>query len=180
MIPEKLQESLSGGEAAGKPLNQGDALKHTGLYIGWIAGILLIGGLLWFFTQSLRTTLLLQTVNRVLATAQDSRRLERFIPQSGRWGRIPWGSWYTLKDSADQALVFSVMSEGMFLPCMAVVSTATGKVIDHKLVPLTSHAEQTLKHIPRGVINAYIGRIESPALSPSFGNSGGRTGADRQ
>ena len=141
-----------------------DALRERGIYIGWLAGILLVGGGIWFFTQSLRTTLLLRTVNQVLETAQDSRRLEGPIPRHISWGRLPWGNWYTLAGSEDRVLVFSLMSNGIFIPCMAVVSAGTGKVVDDTILPLTSHPEQTLKQIPRGLIKTYIRRIESPSF----------------
>ncbi|MDR3115416.1 MAG: hypothetical protein LBU25_07845 [Treponema sp.] len=139
-------------------------VTERGISIGWIAGILLLGGGMWFFTQSLRTALLLQTVNQVLETVQDSRRLEGLIPWHVSWGRFPWGNWYTLADSEDRVLVFSLMSNGIFIPCMAVVSAGTGKVVGDTILPLTSHPEQTLKQIPRGLIKTYIRRIENPSF----------------
>ncbi|MDR2798067.1 MAG: hypothetical protein LBB80_06965, partial [Treponema sp.] len=145
---------------------------ERGIYIGWIAGILLVGGGIWFFTQSLRATLLRQTVNQVLETVQDPRRLEGLIPGQISWGRLSWGNWYTLADSEDRVLVFSLMSNGIFIPCMAVISSVTGKVVDDKILPLTNHPEQTLKQIPRGLIKTYIRRIESPSFP--------QTGAVRQ
>ncbi|MHB9291522.1 hypothetical protein Holit_00599 [Hollandina sp. SP2] len=159
-------EPIDAGDraAAGYSLRTQDTLKERGIYIGWIAGILLVGGGLWFFTQSLRTTLLLQTVNQVLETVQDPRRLEGLIPGQASWGRLPWGNWYTLVDSEDRVLVFSLMSNGIFIPCMAVVSSGTGKVVEDTILPLTSHPEQTLKQIPRGLIKTYIRRIESPSF----------------
>ncbi|MDR2394227.1 MAG: hypothetical protein LBD93_08760 [Treponema sp.] len=176
MMHEGGSQFLGGGDNRAESerywLRTQDIFKERGIYIGWIVGILLLGGGLWFFTQSLRTTLLRQTVNQVLEKVQDSRRLDGLIPQPPSWGRIPWGNWYTLTGSKDRVLVFSLMSNGTFIPCMAVVSSATGKVVDDTILPLTSHPEQTLKQIPRGLIKIYIQRIESPSFLP--------TGAVRQ
>ncbi|MDR2632686.1 MAG: hypothetical protein LBC51_03570 [Treponema sp.] len=145
-----------------------DTLKERCFFMAWILGILLVGWGLWFFTQSQRTRVLRQTVNQVLETAQDSRRLDDLIQQPLSWGHIPWGNWYTLTGSQDRVLVFSLMSNGIFIPCMAVVSSGTGKVVDGTILPLTSHPEQTLKQIPPGLINIYIQRIESPSsLAPT-------------
>jgi hypothetical protein len=160
MMHEDLPESIDG--VARYPFKMRDSLKARGLFIGWIAGILAVGGGMWFYTQPLRSTILLQTVNQVLETVQDSRRLEERIPPSVSWGQIPWGNWYTLADSEDRALVFSVMNQGIFIPCMAVVSASTGKVVGDTILPLTNQPEQTLKQIPRGIITSYIRRIETP------------------
>jgi hypothetical protein len=160
MMYKDLPESIGGAESY--PFKTQDGLKVRGLFIGWIAGILMAGGGVWFFTQSMRSTILLQTVNQVLETVQDSRRLEGRIPHTVSWGRIPWGTWYTLADSEDRALVFSMLNQGIFIPCMAVVSASTGKVVDDKIFPLTSQPEQTLKQIPQGIIKSYIRRIEPP------------------
>ncbi|MDR1031306.1 MAG: hypothetical protein LBL76_10610 [Treponema sp.] len=162
MMHENLPESIGGVESY--PFKIRDSLKARGLFIGWIAGILVAGGGVWFYTQPLRSTILLQTVNQVLESIQDSRRLEELIPHPVSWGRIPWGSWYTLVDSEDRAVVFSVMNQGIFIPCMAVVSASTGKVVDDTILPLTKQPEQTLKQIPRGIITSYIRRIESPPI----------------
>lgn len=135
--------------------------KDLGIFAGWIGGILLIGGGLWFVTQPARTEILQETVNRVLADAGSSQYLEAPIPRGELPKRnIPLGTWYTLRNSTSRAVVFSLMSDGIFLPCMAVVS-ASGTV--DEIIPLNSHAEQTFLQLPQGVVKTYIRRIEMVA-----------------
>ncbi|MDR2397192.1 MAG: hypothetical protein LBD74_00355 [Spirochaetaceae bacterium] len=133
-----------------------DALKERGIYLGWIAGLLLIGGGIWFFTQAARAAALQQRVNQVLESIQDPRRLEERSP-----GPAAFGHWYTLSDSEDRAVVFPLMHNGVFIPCLAVVSSRTGTVADAAFVPLTAHPEQTRKGLPAGLVTLYMRRIEN-------------------
>jgi hypothetical protein len=133
--------------------------KDLGIFAGWIGGILLIGGGLWFFTQSVRREMLQEQVNRVLADAGYSQYLEGSLPGTALPTRgIPLGTWYTLSNSGSRALVFSIMADGVLFPCVAVVSPL-GKV--DEIIPLNSYSEQTLKQLPQGIIKTYIRRIEA-------------------
>jgi hypothetical protein len=50
------------------------------------------------------------------------------------------------------------MRDGILIPCGAEI-TEDGRVSG--IIPLSSHARKTMSHIPQGVINVYIQRIES-------------------
>jgi hypothetical protein len=127
--------------------------KDIGIFAAWIAGILLMGGLLWFFSQPIRNKLLMEQVNAVLALMERSPRLEETLPRSELpKTRVPLGSWYTLSGSSSRALVFAIMSEGIRFPCVALVSEA-GKV--DEIIPLAHK-----RTFPKGITAAYIRRIE--------------------
>jgi hypothetical protein len=126
-------------------------LKNTGIIAGWIAGILLLGWLLSFFTTPLRNNALIQSVNRVLPQTGDTRRLERLLPKSASGV----GNWYAVSGSESEAVVFSIMDNGVFISCVAFVDSE--KV---EIVPLDGHAQSVFKRLPEGVINLYKHRIE--------------------
>ena len=135
-------------------MKRAEDTREAGILAAWIAGPLLIGGLLWFFTQPVRTRLLQENVNALLGEdyALDAAIPVTSLPKT----RFPLGSWYTLRDSERRALVFSLMSNGSCLPCVAVVSPA-GTV--EEIISL--RGERSLRQVSRGVIAAYIRRIEN-------------------
>jgi hypothetical protein len=134
------------------------SIKDLGIFIGWIVGILLLGGVLWFFTQSVRTGILLTHVNQALVSIGDSRQLDEAVTASGfRKSMFPLGTWYTLKYSENRALVFSIMTDGILLPCVAVVS-ASGTV--DAVIPLTSYSKQIVQQLAPERIKIYRQRIE--------------------
>ncbi|MDR3171702.1 MAG: hypothetical protein LBU17_08775 [Treponema sp.] len=138
-----------------------DDLKDMGILIGWIAGLILIGCLLWFFTQPIRIQILWSSLARVWQ--EDSRRLDAPIPRGGLpEGVLSLGTWYTLVDSENRALVFSIMADGMQAPCIAVVSP-TGTVVEGDLIPVNRYSKQILEQLPRGIRNIYLRRIEAEA-----------------
>jgi hypothetical protein len=154
---------MSGGKAAPANLDKGkeflSRVKDPLLVIGWVGGILLLGVLLWGLTQSLRTGILLKSVNKTLAYAGDSRRLEAVIlPKqfSGKMGKI--GIWYTQAGSENRMLIFSVMSGGILAP-FAVEVSPQGKT--GVLIPLNRHSEKTMDRLPPGTMDIYIRRIEA-------------------
>jgi hypothetical protein len=126
-------------------------VKNTGITAAWIAGILLLGWLLFFFTTPLRNNALIQSVNRALSQTEETRRLERLLPKSASG----LGNWYTVSGSENKAIVFSIMNDGMLIPCIAFVGSE--KV---EIVPLDGHAQSVFKRLPEGTINLYKQRIE--------------------
>jgi hypothetical protein len=137
-------------------------LKDTAIFVGWIAGIVLIAALCWFLTQNLRSQFLLRSVNRALSQVEGPKRfgeLRAPIPVKDLGkdaSRI--GSWFSLKDREGyKVLVFSLISGGNFLPCAAVIN-AGDKV--EGIVPLNSHAAKFLEKVPPGVLEVYTSRIE--------------------
>jgi hypothetical protein len=146
-------------------------LKDAGLLLGWIAGLILIAGFCWFFTQSLRNRFLLRAVNRVLEQSGDSRRLgEALSPKALKAGFSGIGVWYTIRADAlmgrsssgnisdgTMALIFAFMGEGYFFPCAAIM-TENGKV--QEFIPLNSYGERVIKRISPGILAIYTRRIE--------------------
>jgi hypothetical protein len=140
------------------PAGLSSGLKDTGVLMGWILSLVLIGGLLWFFTQPLRTSLIIRSVNRVLASSNESRRLDAAVSPRGLSGRqAQLGSWYTLEKDDGRAVVFPMMSDGILASFIAILSPE-GTV--DVLLPLSVNSVRILPRLSRGTIETYIRRIE--------------------
>ena len=150
-------------------------VKDALILLGWIAGLILIASLVWFFTQPIRSRSLLGAVNRVLLESGDSRSLEKPV-SDGMSGFFGTGAWYTMTESAafrtgstgrgglpdgTRAFVFTFIGGGTFFPCAAVVGP-DGKVLE--FIPLNSHGEKMLKLVSPGVLKIYAQRIEGETL----------------
>ncbi|MDR0472082.1 MAG: hypothetical protein LBH43_00160 [Treponema sp.] len=137
------------------------SLKDGVVFLAWTGGILLIAGLCWFLTGSIRNEFLLRSVNRVIFSGQEDQRfwLEKPLPSR----EIPhnasrMGSWFSVSgNTGSRALIFTLFAQGNFLPCMALVNS-NGKV--EKILPLSVHAETMLNRLPGGAVGIYIRRIE--------------------
>lgn len=149
------------------PAGLSSGLKDTGFLLGWILGLVLIGGLLWFFTQPLRTGLIIRSVNRVLASFDEPRRLGAAISPWGLSGRTAQlGSWYTLAEADGRAVVFPMMSEGILASFIAILSP--GGTVE-VLLPLSVNSARILKRLSQGTIQTYIRRIEGSEVLISHG-----------
>ena len=147
--------------------------KDAAIFLGWIAGLVLIAGLCWHFTQPVRNRFLQKAVNRVLEQSGDPRRLDSplLIKVSG-----PMGSWFSVSehpgrkagrsppDSAEKspaegtkAFVFSFIGGGFFFPCAAIVNPE-GAV--EEFIPLSKYGERLLKQTSPGILRIYVRRIE--------------------
>jgi hypothetical protein len=132
-------------------------LKDTAILFGWIGALLLIGCLCWYFTKPLRIELLRNSVNRVLVRAGDTRRLDAPLAPAAikpSQGRI--GTWFATRDGYT-VLVFSLIADGVFLPCAAVVDTQ-GKL--EEIIPLSEGGAKLLDRISPGIMKLYTRRIE--------------------
>jgi hypothetical protein len=144
-----------------------EPVKKYGPCAAWIGGVLLVGGLLWFFTQPLRSALLITSVNAVLTRNGETRLLESPLAPRGIPGKA-LGTWYTLRNTSERALVFSIPRGGLFASCVALVSeTGTLEV----LIPLSENAVQVLETLPASVLGTWRGRIEAASR---FGEGGKR------
>ena len=138
-------------------------LKDGFIFAGWVAGLLLIGALSWFFTRTIRAEFLQDSINSALIRMEDPRRLEApLVPGTIRsrkdYGPLsPQGYWFSLKGEVDCFLFFTLIADGLFLPCGAILSPE-GKV--KELIPMSIRGEKTLAQVPPGVIRLYIRRIE--------------------
>jgi hypothetical protein len=130
-------------------------LRDGGILFAWIAGILLVGGLAWFFTRSLRTRVLMRSVNGILLSMGDSRRLAAYLPSPAEPARPP-GVWYTRSDSAGRAVIFAVMDYGI-QASFAVMLSPRGDL--EALIPLSSHAERVQERFSPEFLQLYLRRM---------------------
>jgi len=133
-------------------------IKDKAILFGWISGLLLFISLLWILTQPLQAHYLMRSVNSVLASGNDSRRLSSYIHQSNDTGLF--GYWYSMNNTTDMMFVFAVFKDGILIPLGATV-TAGFSVLE--VVPLSAHALQSFDSLPNSVLQIYINRIESAA-----------------
>ena len=121
----------------------------------WILGLLFAITLVWILFQPLQTMYLQRTVNSVLVSSGDSRRLEsadRTMSQAE-----VMGYWYTIRNSADKVFVFSFFRDGISIPLGVIVSD-NGTV--NEIIPLSYHAVQVFDTLSPSVLQVYINRIE--------------------
>jgi hypothetical protein len=134
-------------------------LRDWAVFFGWIAGLVLIGGAVWYVTQPLRNQFLMNSVNQILARREDPRRLS--APLAGPRTRgisAPLGNWYALENSRKALFVFPLVQNGPMALCGALVSPE-GKV--EELFPLSGHAGHIFSDLPQGMKQIYIRRIEA-------------------
>jgi hypothetical protein len=138
-------------------------LKERAISAGWIAAFLLVGGLLWFFTGSLRENGLKRQVNSILISRGEDFRLKDPLRRGRR--RIPLGTEFSLEAAESggeggeirRLLVFPLISGGTVLTCGALIDPQ-GRV--ERIIPLGTHGEQAFERTPRGILDIYIRRIE--------------------
>jgi len=137
----------------------------------WILGLLFIITLVWILFQPLQANYLLRTVNNVLASSGDSRRLENKYKTMGQAelaaasapaSMVVFGYWYTIRNSADKMFVFSFFRDGIHIPLGAIVSD-NGTV--NEIIPLGLHAKQVFDTLSPSVLKVFINRIENASLA---------------
>jgi len=148
-----------------KQLNKDKTIfKDAAILAGWIAGLVLIAGLLWFFTQPLRSRILMNAVNQVLEQSRDPRRLGAQVSSGAlNYGVSRLGAWYTITEAqgrnhaGSRVFIFAFIGEGTFFPCAAVVAP-DGRV--REFIPLNNHGERMLRRISPEILRLYSRRIE--------------------
>jgi hypothetical protein len=125
-------------------------LKNIGIVAAWIAGILLIGWLLFFFTQPARNEALRRSINRLLIENGDGDRL---VVSSTSVSAA--GVWWTVGDTDERAVMFTVMDGGIPAPYIAFVNG-----VDIEVKPLNNYAKTGYRHLSKEFIDIYIRRIE--------------------
>jgi hypothetical protein len=151
---------MSGMEPAAPnpPAAEAPSPREWAVFFGWIAGLVLIGGTVWFLTQPVRDRMLMNSVNRILAR-ENGALLSAPLAAPLSSGRAdPLGSWYGLENSNDVFFVFTLMRDGPLALWGARVSPG-GKV--EEILPLSGHARQIFADLPRGMLLTYIHRIEA-------------------
>jgi hypothetical protein len=139
------------------------SVKQWGLFAAWIGGLVLTGILFWGLTGSLRSQIMVSSVNKVLDRSNSPYRLDRAVGALGKPGRaMQLGSWFTLRNTGGRAVVFPLMTGPNAAAAMALLSPE-GKV--ESLVPLSTSAVQLFERLPAGVIQLYIRRAEEAYAS---------------
>jgi len=138
------------------------------LCLAWIGSAILIGVLLWFFTQNYRIRLLTETVNKVLAKNGGRERIETPPLFKGGPASVMGGFWFRAADSSDRVFVFTIMRGGIAAACVAITDS-NGKV--KTILPLGENAEQVLEELPLPIYRFYAARIEEDVR----GRMGGKT-----
>ena len=146
------------------------ALKDRAIFLVWVVGLVLAASLLWMLSSSFRAEVLMRVTNRTLVLVDDERHLTAPIHPASDAGlmrspgllRSPVGYWYRLSESDSLFFVFTIMREGILVPCGAEISVQ-GRVVD--IVPLGNHARQVMGRVPQSMIQIYIRRIESTAAN---------------
>ena len=143
-------------------------VKDAAIFVGWIAGLVLIAGLCWFLTQPVRSKILSRAVNQVLEQSGNSYVLGGEVsPGALKPGVSKMGSWYTMVRSGQagaegtRAFIFVFIGEGTFFPCAARVAP-DGKV--EEFIPLSSYGEKVIKRVPSEILKLYARRIEGSEL----------------
>jgi len=131
----------------------------------WIGSAILIGTLLWFFTQNYRIRLLTETVNLALAKNGGRERID-MQPLFGG-SPVMGGFWFKTIGSNDKVFVFTIMRGGATAAC-AALTDSNGKV--KTMLPLSGNAEQVLEELPLSVYRFYTARIEEDARRRMKGN----------
>jgi len=139
-------------------------LKNSSILAGWIMGLVLISGFVWFFTQPVREHLFITAVNQVLQQGGDNRRL--FSPLSYadvNPGAFRLGFWFTMSEgdlaeaqSGTHGFVFLFIAGGTSFPCLAVVTQDFSEV---QFIPLSAHGERVIQNLPDEILSLYSRRI---------------------
>jgi len=155
--PAKSIQQLSGDFFQGR--------QKILLCMVWIGSAILIGTLLWFFTQNYRIRLLTETVNKTLARNGGREHIEAQL--FFKSGPVMGGYWFKTAGSYDMVFVFTIMRGGVAAAC-AALTDSNGKV--KTILPLGGNAEQVLEELPLPVYRFYTARIEEDARRRMKGN----------
>jgi hypothetical protein len=135
-------------------------LSETPVFTVWVAALALAGSLLWGLTVGARGDITIKTVNRYLGSIGENRRIESALSTWRIPGRVTQlGTWYTMT-SAEKAVIFPLIMEGIFSPCLAIINS-DGKL--GTLIPLTANGDSILPRLNPGYLQIWTDRIERNA-----------------
>lgn len=135
-------------------------LSETSVFTVWFTALALAGVLLWGLTAGARGGVTIKTVNRYLDGIGERRRIESAVPTWHIPGRVTQlGTWYTMT-SAERAVIFPLVMEGIFSPCLAIINS-DGKL--GTLIPLTANGDSILPRVNPGYLQIWTDRIERNA-----------------
>jgi hypothetical protein len=134
--------------------------NEPSIFAIWMAALVLAGALLWGLTGSLRNNIMANTINKVLDETGEERRVVAAISTWHIPGNVTQlGTWYTMT-SQENAVLFSFIVDGIFSPCLAIISN-DGKLAS--LIPLTLNADRAVLRMNPGYLRIWIDRIEKNA-----------------
>jgi hypothetical protein len=134
-------------------------LKEIGVFLGWIAGFFLIAGLSWLLTRPARSGSAIRHINESLRVMGETRELEAplvFDRSLSRQKAARLGNWYTLFNSEDRGVVFSIPADGILAPFLVFISPQ-GEA--GQPIPLGAHSLQIMDRLPRATLQTYIDRF---------------------
>ncbi|MDR2342974.1 MAG: hypothetical protein LBD86_00400 [Spirochaetaceae bacterium] len=135
-------------------------LNETSIFAIWMVMLMLTGILLWGFTIDLRNDIMVKTVNKILDDAGEKRKVVAAISTWHIPGSVTqFGTWYTMTGQ-ENAVIFSIIAEGIFSPCLAIIN-GDGRL--DSLIPLTVNADRLISRINPGYLRVWIDRIEKNA-----------------
>ena len=136
------------------------SLSETSIFAIWIVILMLTGALLWGFTTDMRNDIMAKTINKILDEAGEQRRLETAVSTWHIPGNLTqFGTWYMMT-SHENAVLFSIITEGIFLPCLAIINN-DGNL--GALIPLTVNADRVISRMDPGHLRIWVDRIEKNA-----------------
>jgi len=137
------------------------ALKDRAVFAAWIAALVLIASLFWSLSFSFRVNCLMRSTNKILMAMNDDRHLAApVLHPVAKLAHL--GCWYRIYESDSLFVVFTIMREGILVPCGAEISEQ-GEIVE--IIPLGNHARQVMDQIPQGLIQVYVRRIEAAAAA---------------
>lgn len=128
------------------------------LCLAWMGAVCIIGGLVWFFTQSYRTRLLIESATKTLSRNSIYLLIEEPPFFSGNPSME--GQWFTLNNSSDLIYVFNLIHGGNTAACAALTGKDGGVIA---IYPLGSNSNQIIEELPPPVYRFYVNRIEQSA-----------------
>ena len=132
-------------------------IKDRAILAGWIAGLLIAISLLWIITQPLQSRYLIKSVNKILVSRGDPRRIIEAL--HGNEIKPPlFGYWFSMFNTTEKMFIFPVFQDGIFIPLGAIV-LPDGKV--DEIIPLSAHAVQKMENFSKSILQIYIVRIEA-------------------
>jgi hypothetical protein len=135
-------------------------LNKTSVFAIWMAVITLASAMIWGLTTGLRNSITANMANKILADSGEERRIEQSVSTWHIPGNIAqFGTWFTMT-SHENAVIFPLIVEGIFSPCLAIIDK-DGKL--EKLLPLTVNADRAISRSNPGYLLILTERIEKNA-----------------
>ena len=136
------------------------SLSETSIFTIWMVMLMLTSVLLWGFTTGLRNDITAKTINKILDETGEKRMVLGAVSTWHIPGNVSqFGTWYTMT-SNENAVLFSLIVDGIFSPCFAIINN-DGKL--GALIPLTVNADRVISRMNPGLLRVWVDRIEKNA-----------------